>query len=43
MEMHGRTLRNDECLNGIAYNPLTKEIWFTGKDWPIFYQLEFNK
>ncbi|MEG1119716.1 MAG: glutaminyl-peptide cyclotransferase [Bacteroidales bacterium] len=29
-----------DVLNGIAYNPLTKSIYVTGKYWPKMYRIE---
>ena len=31
-----------EFLNGIAYNPETKKIYVTGKDWPELYEIQFQ-
>lgn len=31
---------NDQCLNGIAYDPATKRIFVTGKDWPHLYEIQ---
>lgn len=31
---------NTDVLNGIAYNPITKEIYLTGKYWPKMYRIE---
>jgi glutamine cyclotransferase len=30
----------NKVLNGIAWNPLTKHILITGKNWPVLYELE---
>lgn len=30
-----------ECLNGIAYDRKKKEFWITGKDWPMFFKVQF--
>ncbi len=30
-----------EVLNGIAYNPLTKKFYVTGKNWPEIFELQF--
>lgn len=35
-------LRFDECLNGIAFDPLSKRMFFTGKDWPVMFQVEWE-
>lgn len=29
-----------DVLNGIAYNPLTKKIYLTGKNWPKIYEIK---
>lgn len=29
-----------ECLNGIAYDEAKKELWITGKDWPLFFKIK---
>ena len=40
-EMRGRGLRkNDECFNGIAYNWENGVILVTGKNWPVFFEIE---
>ncbi|HNV52842.1 MAG TPA: glutaminyl-peptide cyclotransferase [Tenuifilaceae bacterium] len=31
---------NEDVLNGIAYDPNTKRIFVTGKNWPKLYQVE---
>jgi len=31
-----------DVLNGIAYDPLTKRIWVTGKYWPKIYRIEIK-
>ncbi len=31
---------NEDVLNGIAYDPTTKRIFVTGKNWPKLYQVE---
>lgn len=28
------------CLNGMAYNSLTNQLYVTGKKWPIVYQIQ---
>lgn len=33
---------NADVLNGIAYNPDTKKIYVTGKNWPEIYEIQFN-
>ena len=30
----------DDVLNGIVYNPEANELFVTGKNWPILYQIE---
>ncbi len=32
-----------DVLNGIAYNPATKELYLTGKNWPKMYKVELVK
>lgn len=34
-------LRNGEVLNGIAYNPESKKLYMTGKNWPNMFEVEF--
>jgi glutaminyl-peptide cyclotransferase len=34
---------NADVLNGIAYDPVGKRIFITGKKWPHLYQVEFVK
>jgi len=31
-----------DVLNGIAYDPDTKKIYITGKNWPDLYEVQFN-
>ena len=31
-----------DVLNGIAYNPETKKIYLTGKNWPRLYEVEIQ-
>lgn len=31
-----------DVLNGIAYDPITKRIWVTGKYWPKIYRIEIK-
>lgn len=33
---------NAEVLNGIAYNPTTKNFYITGKNWPLLFEVKFN-
>lgn len=35
--------KEDDVLNGIAFNPLDKKIYITGKYWPYMYQIETEK
>ncbi|MEA5006348.1 MAG: glutaminyl-peptide cyclotransferase [Rikenellaceae bacterium] len=37
-----RTARTD-VLNGIAYNPLTDQIYVTGKNWPKLFRISLTK
>ncbi len=32
----------DAVLNGIAYNPVTKKIYVTGKNWPQLFEIQFE-
>lgn len=32
--------KDTDVLNGIAYNPLTKKIYLTGKNWPRLYEVK---
>lgn len=32
----------DNVLNGIAYNSITKKLYITGKNWPTMYEIEFS-
>jgi glutamine cyclotransferase len=32
--------RDTDVLNGIAYNPITKSIYITGKNWPKLFKVE---
>lgn len=32
-------LKEDECLNGIAYDPKTKRLILTGKNWPVMFDV----
>lgn len=34
---------SESVLNGIAYNPDTDTVYITGKNWPILYELEWNR
>jgi glutamine cyclotransferase len=33
---------NEDVLNGIAYNPSTKKIYVTGKNWPQIFEVQFS-
>ena len=33
---------NEDVLNGIAYDPTSKRIFVTGKNWPKLYQVEID-
>ena len=35
--------RDTDVLNGIAYDPGTKSIWITGKNWPRVYKIAIEK
>ena len=37
-----RSLKEEECLSGIAYNSQTKKILLTGKNWPIVFEIKMN-
>lgn len=41
LEKMGRGM--GDVLNGIAYNPQTKKIYFTGKNWEKLFEVKFNK
>jgi glutamine cyclotransferase len=32
----------DEVLNGIAYNPLTKTVFITGKNWDKMFEIKLK-
>ena len=32
----------EKVLNGIAYDPKTKRIFITGKEWPVLYEIQLN-
>jgi glutamine cyclotransferase len=36
------SLRDDEVLNGIAYDPVHEIFYVTGKDWPAFFQVRLE-
>jgi glutamine cyclotransferase len=35
-----KTLLDGEVLNGIAYNPITKTVFITGKDWDKMFEIK---
>lgn len=35
-------LPNTDVLNGIAYDPIFKSVWITGKNWPKVYRIQIN-
>ncbi len=35
-------IRDEAVLNGIAYNPTTKNFYITGKNWPLLFEIKFN-
>lgn len=37
-----KTLLDGEVLNGIAYNPITKTIFITGKDWDKMFEIKLK-
>lgn len=41
VEKEGRGL--GEVMNGIAYNPQTKKLYFTGKNWPKVLEINIEK
>jgi len=42
-ELSAKNKKTDEdVLNGIAYNPTTKKIYVTGKNWPAIYEVQFS-
>lgn len=34
---------NGDVMNGIAYNPASKKIYMTGKNWPKLFEVKFKK
>lgn len=42
LQMTNKSIRYDECLNGIAFNRETKKLFITGKNWPVMYDIEFD-
>jgi len=41
-ELYTDRLYSADVLNGIAISP-DKELWITGKKWPLMYKIEFNE
>jgi glutamine cyclotransferase len=42
-DLSAKNKKSDEdVLNGIAYNPTTKKIYVTGKNWPAIYEVQFS-
>ena len=39
--LNKKPLRGDEVLNGIAYNSLDGQLYLTGKDWNVIFNIEF--
>ena len=37
-----KTLLDGEVLNGIAYNPLTKTVFITGKNWDKMFEIKLK-
>ena len=37
-----KELLDGEVLNGIAYNPATKTVFITGKDWDIMFEIKLK-
>lgn len=37
---HGNYENSENTLNGIAYDPTTKRIWVTGKNWKNLYEIK---
>lgn len=42
LQVFKNNIQYDECLNGIAYNPNTKQLLITGKNWPVIFDIEFE-
>jgi glutamine cyclotransferase len=34
--------KSGEVLNGIAYDPIAKRLFITGKNWPSLLEIELN-
>lgn len=41
-KVRGKQLRDDQCLNGIAHDKDKNKTIFTGKDWPVYFVIEFK-
>ena len=35
-------IQNDQCLNGIAFNPATKTVFLTGKNWDKTFEIKLK-
>lgn len=42
MNQYLQGLGDEAVLNGIAYNPTTKNFYITGKNWPLLFEIKFN-
>jgi glutamine cyclotransferase len=42
MSQYLQGLGDEAVLNGIAYNPTTKNFYITGKNWPLLFEVKFN-
>ncbi len=42
MNQYLPSLSDEAVLNGIAYNPTTKNFYITGKNWPLLFEIKFN-
>ncbi len=42
MSQYMQGLGDEAVLNGIAYNPATKNFYITGKNWPLLFEIKFN-
>lgn len=43
LQKHGKDYPGKDVLNGIAYNPVTKSFYVTGKKWPALFELKLNQ
>ena len=41
-KMFGKIFSADNCLNGIAFEPITKRLFLTGKQWPVVFDISFD-